>query len=176
ANPLCARPAAAEVMPASARSPRNDTPRPAPPRAGGRVAAVTAKEKLRDLLAKGLDGIAFSSERAGACTRARHGVEDVERLAGPAPAIYSADASEYVLRAGAALLEAGLADFLYLTTTDYVQHTHAPGEPEALAFHAALDQEIGRLLARGAVVAITADHGMNAKCDADGRPSPVDAL
>jgi phosphonoacetate hydrolase len=153
-----------EVMTNSAKYLRNDTILAAAARAGRRVAAVTAKDKLRELLAKDLRGVSFSAEKAVSENL------DVAALVGPAPPIYSAEASAYVLRAGAALLEAGRADFCYLTTTDYVQHKYAPAEPEALDFHAAIDEQLGRLLARGTVVGITADHGMNAKCDAHGNP------
>src|SRR5262249_20815186 len=50
---------------------------------------------------------------------------------------------------------------------------YAPAAPESLDFHTALDDAIGRLLDLGAVVGITADHGMNAKCDARGNPRVV---
>jgi len=39
--------------------------------------------------------------------------------------IYSADASLFVLRAGVRLIEKGISDFLYLSLTDYMQHTYA---------------------------------------------------
>jgi len=144
--------------------------------AGRKVAVVTAKEKLRDIFASGLiteGGIAFSSEKAKHAVRETHGIADVEALVGPTPAIYSGDASLYVLKAGVAMLERGMADFLYLSTTDYMQHKHAPEEREALDFYAAIDHELGRLLALGAVIGITADHGMNAKQRADGTPNVI---
>src|SRR5207237_907872 len=53
---------------------------------------------------------------------------------------------------------------------DYVQHGHAPDEPEALDFHHALDERLARLEELGCVVALTADHGMNDKALPDGRP------
>jgi phosphonoacetate hydrolase len=125
--------------------------------AGVRTAAITAKDKLRLLLGKHLDGICFSSERASA---------DIERLVGrPRPDMYSADLSLFVLDAGIALLAQGAADLLYLSLSDYVQHGHAPGEPEADAFHRALDDRLGQLAAQGALVGVVADHGMNDKPD-----------
>ncbi|MDP0491867.1 MAG: phosphonoacetate hydrolase [Verrucomicrobiota bacterium JB023] len=143
-------------------------------REGRKVAFVTAKNKLRTLLGHHLveaGGIAFSAEKAGDATLANDNIEKVEELVGyPTPPIYSADASLFVFRAGAALLEKGLADFLYLSTTDYLQHKFAPDAPEMLAFHEAFDQALGRILACGASVVITADHGMNAKNNADGTP------
>jgi phosphonoacetate hydrolase len=159
-----------EVMTNSSQYLRNETILAAAARAGRKVAVVTAKDKLRELLSKNLHGMAFSAEKA----RQHAGADGAKAVrAGPAPPIYSAEASLYVMRAGCALLQAGLADFCYLTTTDYLQHKYAPATPEALSFHEALDHEIGRLLDLGAVVGITADHGMNAKCNAQGWPRVV---
>jgi phosphonoacetate hydrolase len=168
--------ASREVMMNSATFLRAETIFPAAQRAGRRVAVITAKEKLRDLFAHGLisaGGMAFSSEKAAQARLETHGVEAVESFAGPTPPIYSGDASLYVLRAGVALLEAGRADFLYLSTTDFIQHKFAPEAPEALAFYAGIDATLGRLIELGAVIALTADHGMNAKQRPDGTPNVV---
>lgn len=167
-----------EVMMNSSKFLRAPTLFPAAQQAGRKVAVVTAKEKLRDIFASGLvgpesPGIAFSSEKAGQARRETHGISEVEALVGPTPAIYSGDASLYVLRAGVKLIEAGRADFLYLSTTDFMQHKFAPEAPESLDFYAAIDVELGRLLQLGAIVALTADHGMNAKQKADGSPNVV---
>jgi phosphonoacetate hydrolase len=163
-----------EVMTNSAKFLRADTIFPAAQRAGRKVAVVTAKDKLRDIFASGLierGGMAFSSEKVSLARIATHGIEHVEALVGPNPNIYSAEASIYVLRAGVKLIAAGRADFLYLSTTDYMQHKFAPETTEALDFYAALDDQIGQLLELGALVGITADHGMNAKQKADGSPN-----
>jgi len=165
-----------EVMMNSAKFLRAETIFPHAQRAGRKVAVVTAKEKLRDIFASGLiseGGIAFSSEKAKQAVRATHGIDDVESLVGPTPEIYSGDASLYVLKAGVAMVQRGIADFLYLSTTDYMQHKYAPEAPEALDFYAAIDVELGRLLALGAVLGITADHGMNAKQRPDGSPNVI---
>jgi phosphonoacetate hydrolase len=165
-----------EVMMNSSKFLRTDTIFPHAQRSGRKVAVVTAKEKLRDIFASGLiteGGIAFSAEKASAAARETHGIDGVESLVGPTPEIYSGDASLYVLKSGVAMLERGIADFLYLSTTDYMQHKHAPEEPEALDFYAAIDVELGRLLALGAVIGLTADHGMNAKQRADGTPNVI---
>lgn len=167
---------AAEVMMNSSKFLRVETIFPHAQRAGRKVAVVTAKEKLRDIFASGLiseGGIAFSSEKAKHAAVDTHGISDVETLVGPTPEIYSGDASLYVLKAGVAMLERGIADFFYLSTTDYMQHKHAPEETEALDFYAAIDAELGRLLALGAVIGVTADHGMNAKQQADGTPNVI---
>jgi phosphonoacetate hydrolase len=143
--------------------------------AGIPVAAITAKDKLRLMLGHGMaigrGGICFSSEMADRCTLAEHGIADVEALVGrPKPDMYSADLSLYVLDAGIRLLDEGRARLLYLSLSDYVQHGHAPEELEALDFHQALDARLARLEALGAVVALTADHGMNDKALPDGSP------
>lgn len=162
-----------EVMMNSSRFLRNETILAAAEKAGRKVAFVTAKDKLRELFAKGLSdhSLHFSAERADEAA-ARCEV-DIESLIGPKPSIYSGEASVYVLRAGVKLIEQGLSDFLYLSLTDYMQHAYAPDEPESLGFYKQLDEQIGRLLELGAVVAITADHGMNAKCDTQGNPNVI---
>ena len=166
-----------EVMMNSARFLRADTLFPAAVRAGRRVAVITAKDKLRDIFAHGLiekGGIAFSSEKANQARRDTHGIDGLEKLLGePTPAIYSADASTFLLRAGVKLLEHNLADFLYLSTTDFIQHKFRPEESEALEFYAAIDEQLGRLQECGAAIGITADHGMNAKQKADGSPNVI---
>jgi phosphonoacetate hydrolase len=165
-----------EVMTNSAKFLRVETIFPAAQRAGRKVAVVTAKDKLRDIFASGLiglGGIAFSSEKANQATMPANGVADVEALAGLTPPIYSGAASLYVLQAGVKLLEQGRADFLYLSTTDYMQHKFAPEAPEALDFYAGMDEQLGRLLELGALVGVTADHGMNAKQRPDGSPNVI---
>jgi phosphonoacetate hydrolase len=119
-----------------------------------------------------MTGIAFSAEKANLAKKETHGIDDVEKITGyTTPAIYSADASLFVLRAGVALIKNGLADFLYLSLTDYMQHTYSPETEESRGFYEAIDTEIGRLLDLGAIIGATADHGMNAKIKADGSPN-----
>lgn len=161
-----------EVMMNSSEYLRADTILAAAADAGRKVAVVTAKEKLRDILSYKLKGIAFSAEKANQAKPETHGIGDVESVVGrKTPPIYSADASLFVLRAGVALIEKGLADFLYLSLTDYMQHTFAPDTEESLAFYEAQDKELGKMLALGAIIGATADHGMNAKIKADGSPN-----
>ena len=122
---------------------------------GVATAAVTAKDKLRRMLGHGLDGMCFSSECADS---------DIEAMVGrPRPDMYSADLSLFVLDAGLALLASNTARLLYLSLSDYVQHAHAPGAPEADAFHRAVDDRVRRFVEMGAVVGVVADHGMNDK-------------
>jgi phosphonoacetate hydrolase len=143
-------------------------------RAGSSVAVVTAKDKLRALLGHGLRGICFSAEKAQEARIDTHGIEQiVERVGKPVPSVYSAELSEFVFAAGLELLRHERPDIMYLSTTDYVQHKHAPGTPEANDFYAMMDGYFAQYHEAGAVLAITADHGMNAKTDALGRPRVV---
>ena len=144
-------------------------------REGVRVAAITAKDKLRKMLGHRMEGgICFSSEKAGHATLAENGIEKVEALVGRAsPDMYSPDLSLFVLDAGIKLLEQNRADLFYLSLSDLVQHAHGPGEREADAFHRAVDAKVGRLAELGAVVGLIADHGMNDKTHADGTPRVV---
>ncbi len=162
-----------EVMTNSSKFLKNETILAAAANAGRKVAMVTAKDKLCELLSKNMDGIAFSAEKANEATMDVNGIDNVEALVGPTPSVYSADASLYVLRAGVKLLAAGRSDFFYLSLTDYMQHKFAPEAPESLDFYAAMDDEIGKLLELGAIVAATADHGMNAKCLPDGTANVI---
>ena len=143
-------------------------------RVGVKTAVVTAKDKLLKVLAYEMDGINFSSEYAGKATLDENGIDDVEKLVGrKTPDQYSADLSLFVFDAGVKLLSTVRPDLMYLSTSDYVQHKHAPGEPEADAYHQAVDKTVAALIQLGATVAITADHGMNDKSGADGTPNVV---
>ena len=142
--------------------------------AGASVAVVTAKDKLRALLGHRLRGICFSSEKADQVTERDNGIADAMSLTGmPLPSVYSAALSEFVFASGVALLETRRPDLMYLSTTDYVQHKHAPGTPGANAFVAMMDGYLAKLDKLGATVVVTADHGMNAKTDALGRANIV---
>jgi phosphonoacetate hydrolase len=142
--------------------------------AGARIAVVTAKDKLRTLLGHHLKGICFSAEKANEATVATHGIADATKLTGlPVPSVYSAGLSEFVFASGVKLLEQERPDITYLSTTDYVQHKDAPGTPHANAFYAMMDKYLARMDALGATIALTADHGMNAKTDAKGDPNVI---
>ena len=161
----------AEVLMNDARYLRAPTVLAAMAGQGLKVAVVTAKDKLRALLGHGLEGICFSAEHADKASVQANGIGDVlARVGLPLPSVYSADLSEFVFAAGAMLMRSERPDLMYLSTTDYVQHKHAPGTQEANAFYAMMDRYLGELDAMGAVIGITADHGMNAKTDALGRP------
>ena len=149
--------------------------------AGKRCAVVTAKDKLRLLLGKGMNlnkgSLCFSSEKADSATMAENGITGVLDLVGkPVPSVYSADLSEFVFAAGVQLMRrpGGLRpDVMYLSTTDYIQHKHAPGTTGANSFYAMMDGYLGQLDDMGCVIAVTADHGMNAKVWMDGKPDVI---
>jgi phosphonoacetate hydrolase len=143
-------------------------------KAGAKVAVITAKDKLRKLLGHEMKGICFSSERADQVTLAENGIEGVlERVGMPLPSVYSAALSEFVFIAGVKLMEKERPDLMYLSTTDYIQHKAAPGTPAANDFYAMIDRNLARLDQLGATIVVTADHGMNAKHGADGRPNVI---
>jgi len=147
--------------------------------AGAKVAIVTAKDKLRRLLGNrlrfGADGaICFSSEKADQVSLAENGIDDVLGMVGmEVPSVYSAELSEFIFAAGVKLMETRRPDLMYLSTTDYIQHKFAPGSDGANAFYAMMDGYWARLDALGATIALTADHGMNAKHDAAGEPNII---
>jgi phosphonoacetate hydrolase len=138
-------------------------------------AVVTAKDKLRRLLGHGMvGGICFSSEKADVVTEAENGITGVLGLVGmPVPDVYSAELSEFVFAAGVQLMQTRRPDVMYLSTTDYIQHKHAPGTTGANAFYAMMDRYLGQLDAMGCVIALTADHGMNAKTGMDAKPDVI---
>ena len=78
-----------------------------------------------------------------------------------------------MLEAGVKLLERDRPDLMFLSLTDYIQHKHAPGDPVANEFYRRIDEQFGRLAALGAVVALTADHGMNDKSTPEGKPNVI---
>jgi phosphonoacetate hydrolase len=147
-------------------------------KAGAKIAVVTAKDKLRLLLGKGLvfDGtaVAFSSEHADKATLKDNGIEGICEMVGMAvPEVYSAELSEFVFAAGVKLLVSMKPDLMYLSTTDYVQHKYAPGSKGATSFYRMMDGYLGQLDSQGAIVVIVADHGMKAKHLANGEPDVI---
>jgi phosphonoacetate hydrolase len=147
--------------------------------AGASIAVITAKDKLRKLLGHQMKGICFSSEKADQVTVEENGIDTVLPLVGmPVPSVYSAELSEFVFAAGVQLMtspkmQGRRPDIMYLSTTDYIQHKHAPGEAVANAFYAMMDRYLGQLDAAGCVIALTADHGMNAKVKLDASPNVI---
>ena len=142
--------------------------------AGKSLAVITAKDKLRALLGHQMKGICFSAEKADQVSLPQNGIEDVLHLVGkPLPSVYSADLSEFVFAAGVKIMQQYKPDVMYLSTTDYVQHKHAPGTDGANSFYRMMDSYLGQLEALGCVIVLTADHGMNAKVAMDGTPDVI---
>jgi phosphonoacetate hydrolase len=168
-----------EVMMNDPKFLRVETLFPAFQRAGCRIAVVTAKDKLRGLLGKGLElapgkACSFSSEKSDKASLAENGIENVNALVGmPVPDVYSAGLSEFVFAAGVRLMERDRPEIMYLSTTDYIQHKHAPGTPVANDFYAMMDGYMAKLDAMGCTIVLTADHGMNAKFGADSQPDVI---
>ena len=172
------REAGAEVMMNDPKLLRVETILASFQRGGAKVAVVTAKDKLRALLGKGLTytngAICFSAEKAHEATLESHGVDNVLELVGsPLPSVYSAALSEFVFAAGVKLMETRRPDIMYLSTTDYIQHKHAPGTKDANEFYAMMDGYWGKLDAMDVTLALTADHGMKAKHNSRGEPNVI---
>ncbi len=147
-------------------------------RHGAKVVSITAKDKLRQQLQKDMDltggSVSLSSQYADRCTMEENGIDNALEFVGqPLPDMYSAELSLFVLDAGIKLLEDRRPDILYLSLTDFIQHAHAPNAPVANQFYKDLDSRFGRLRELGAIVALTADHGMGDKADEDGNPNVI---
>ena len=84
--------------------------------AGRRSALLTAKDKLRTLLARG------ATEAISAESPPPWLVEAI----GPPPPILSVEVNHWLVRAATALCRSRPPDLVYLSTTDYAQHMHAP--------------------------------------------------
>ena len=122
---------------------------------GRRSALITAKDKLRTLLERGATEV-ISAESPTAWM--------VEAI-GPPPPILSVEVNHWLFRAALALCRQSAPDLLYLSTTDYAQHMHAPESEASQANLAVLDAILADFLSSGPEfnVVITADHGMAAK-------------
>jgi phosphonoacetate hydrolase len=142
--------------------------------AGAKIVVITAKDKLRTLLGKGMKAVCFSAEKADQLTQDGNGITGVIELVGkPLPKVYSADLSEFVFAAGVKIMARDRPDVMYLSTTDYVQHKHAPGTPAANDFYRMMSGYLAQLDEMGVTIALTADHGMNSKTDAAGAPQII---
>ncbi len=147
-------------------------------RNGEKVVSITAKDKLRRQLQKGLDmrcgHISFSAECVQDCTLQENGISDVLQYVGlPQPDRYSAELSLFVLQAGLKILQDKRPALMYLSLTDFIQHKFAPEDPEALHFYEALDGLFGRLCREDINLGLTADHGMSDMSNAAGSPEVI---
>ena len=135
------------------------------------VLCVTAKDKLRQLLATG--GVpAFSAEKAHEQSLP-DGTPLLEAIGANNPDIYDWRLSPYTIDMAVTLAPRFDAKIVYASLTDFVQHSAAPGEPMADDFYRAVDDSIGRALDAGFVVGLAADHGMRDKADVDGNPKVI---
>jgi phosphonoacetate hydrolase len=134
------------------------------------VLAVTTKEKLRRLLSAG--GVpCVSAERSDE--------QELEGIEGPVagvvgrskPGIYDWDCSHFALELGLELGSRLGIQLLYVSLTDAVQHTSAPGEELSDRYLRRLDELVGAYLDAGWTLGLVADHGMNAKMTAAGEPN-----
>jgi phosphonoacetate hydrolase len=137
--------------------------------AGVGVLAVTTKDKLRRLLAAG--GVpCVSAEHAD--EQSLDGIDPVSELVErPKPDIYDWDCSHYALELGLALADSLGTELLYVSLTDFVQHSDAPGGELSDRYLVRLDELVGEFLDDGWRLALVADHGMNAKVQQDGAPN-----
>ena len=101
-------------------------------RAGARVLCVTAKDKLRLLLAHG-DVPATSAEKAHEHPLPAYGIDDVVALVGRKnPGPYEWDMSHYAMEIGLAVTRAaGHLDLLYVSLTDFANSS--PGHSYSIA-------------------------------------------
>ena len=120
---------------------------------GERVGAVFAKKKLQRMVGGG----------CAVTANAENPPEWLEDAVGPAPDIYSGEASAWLMEASEAVLDENELDRLYVSTTDVVPHKHAPGEERAAEWVRELDDGIARLHERASDIVVTADHGMSRK-------------
>lgn len=147
--------------------------------AGIAALAVTAKDKLRALLGAG--GVpSISAELAAEQTvDGLDGASGADVVGAPNPGIYDPALSAYTVDLALSVARRLGSQLVYCSLTDYVQHTAGPASDLAREFYAGLDARLGAAMDEGWVVGMAADHGMNDKSDADGRPNVrflVDAL
>jgi phosphonoacetate hydrolase len=126
-------------------------------RRGLTTALVTAKEKLKTLLARGT-ATAFSAEKP---------LPWVTRRLGPPPPIYSVDVNIWLLKALREVILREGPDLVYAQTTDYAMHKYAPEDAESKRHMEGLDRALQATMeavdAKGddVLLCITGDHGMS---------------
>ena len=125
------------------------------------VLAVTTKDKLRLLLGAG-HVPSVSAERAAGLELDGSGPVSAF-VPRPVPGIYDWDCSHYALELGHALAARFDVELLYVSLTDFVQHSAAPREQLSDAYLVRLDELVGDYLDDGWRLGLVADHGMNPK-------------
>lgn len=150
--------------------------------AGVRVASITAKDKLRLLLGKNLQGINISAELAHNLKSKNDSIKDILKKAIKASNyelerktdqwMYSEDPSCFALELAVELIKDRnfSPEITYVSLTDYIPHRYPPESQFAKNYFKRIDSFIRELDDLGCVIAITADHGMNNKYNPDGSP------
>lgn len=87
------------------------------------------------------------------------------KLFGPPPAVYSKEATYWIMESALHTLKDPSYGLVYIHTTDYPMHMWAPEDANSKDFLHKLDEYIGhiRQIAPDAAILITADHGLNHK-------------
>jgi phosphonoacetate hydrolase len=119
-------------------------------------AIFTVKDKLRTLIGAGAS-ISISAEKPPSWL--------VEKL-GPPPPVYSLEVNHWlVLALGEMIRKGDEPYFVYLSTSDYPQHKHAPADEQAQYYLSRFDRLLGEIISNAGELdmAITADHGMGPK-------------
>ena len=120
-------------------------------------AVLTVKDKLRTLLMRGAS-LSISAEKPPLWL--------IDRL-GPPPDVYSLEVNHWLMAAlGVLMEEKNTPDFIYLATTDYAMHKFRPEDEQSIWHLSRLDQLLGKALDNvnaETSIAVTEDHGMNAK-------------
>jgi phosphonoacetate hydrolase len=125
---------------------------------GWKTALVSSKDKIRTLCSGGAMIVA-SAEKPE---------QRFLDIAGPQESMYSAAVNYWSLRVARSLLKHEGVDLMYLSTTDYMMHTHAPEEAASLENLHTLDKMLADILDDhpSLQLYLSADHGMNAKTQA----------
>jgi phosphonoacetate hydrolase len=125
-------------------------------RRGVRSALISAKQKTISLLRQGTT-LAIGSQQPP---------PDVVKRHGAAPDIYSADVNYWVWQVALHVIKnQPRIGLIFVQTTDYLMHRHAPGESESQAHLRIIDGFLKEAAAADPEMAffVTADHGMNFK-------------
>jgi phosphonoacetate hydrolase len=125
-------------------------------RQGVRSALISTKQKTIPLLRQGT-ALAVGSQQPPPDVAQRHG---------PAPDVYSADVNYWVWRVAIDVIKhQPRIGLVFVHTTDYPMHMHAPGASESQAHLRTIDALLQEAAAADPDMAffVTADHGMNFK-------------
>jgi phosphonoacetate hydrolase len=121
---------------------------------GWKTGLVTSKDKVRTLCGRGAQVVASAEKPTSEWIRA----------VGKQENMYTPEVNYWSFRAARHALAQGV-DLLYLSTTDYMMHTYAPGQEQSLLHLHTLDKLLGDIVSDHPKleVLLTADHGMNPK-------------